>query len=94
MNPDLFKFVMCTLISRNYVLFPMYITRHVYPGNQGTHDLTRSVNSRFNKSIELLMVLLGKGVGKYFNLTFLSTINRNHTSTHTPTYIHIHIHIH
>ena len=35
---DLVEFVMCTLISRECVPFCKYIKRHVYPGNQGTHD--------------------------------------------------------
>ena len=35
---DLVKFVMCTLVSRDYVPFCKYIKRHLYPGKQGTHD--------------------------------------------------------
>ena len=37
-NQDLLKFVMCTLVSRDSVPFFKYIKRHVYSGNQGTHD--------------------------------------------------------
>ena len=32
------KFVMSTLVSRDCLPFYQNIKRHVYPGNQGTHD--------------------------------------------------------
>ena len=35
---DLVKFVMCTIVSRDCLCFCQYIKRHLYPGNQGTHD--------------------------------------------------------
>ena len=37
-SPDLVKFVMYTLVSRDCVPFCKAIKRHVYPENQGTHD--------------------------------------------------------
>ena len=30
---DLIKFVMCTLVSRDYVSFCKYVKHHVYPGD-------------------------------------------------------------
>ena len=35
---DLVKFAMCALVSRDCVPFCKYIKRHVFSGNQGTHD--------------------------------------------------------
>ena len=35
---NLVKFVMCTLVSRDRVLFCKCIKRQMYPGNKGTHD--------------------------------------------------------
>ena len=35
---DLVKFIMCTLVSREYLSLYKYIKRHVYPVNQGTYD--------------------------------------------------------
>ena len=29
---------MCILVSKDFVPFCKYIKRHLYPGNQGTHD--------------------------------------------------------
>ena len=37
-DSDLVKFVMCTLVSRDYVPLLECTKRHVYPVNQGTHD--------------------------------------------------------
>ena len=41
------SFVMCTLIFRDCVLFCNYIKRHVYPGNQGTHDKLNQIQLFF-----------------------------------------------
>ena len=35
---DMVKFVLCTLVSGDCMPFCKYIKRHLYPGNQGTHD--------------------------------------------------------
>ena len=43
---DLVKFVMCTLVSRDSVLFCKYLKRHVYPGNQDTHDKLNQIQQK------------------------------------------------
>ena len=37
-NSDLVKFIMCTLVSRDYLQFCKYTKRLVCPGHQGTND--------------------------------------------------------
>ena len=49
-KPDLVKFVMCTLVSKDCIPFCEYIKCYVYPGNQGTHsELNQSL---FSRSVE------------------------------------------
>ena len=39
-SSDLGRFFMCTLVSRDRIPFSKYVKYHVYPGHQGTNDIT------------------------------------------------------
>ena len=48
---DLVKFVMCTLVSRDFVPCCKYMKRQVYLGNQGTHDKLNQMRIVYSHSL-------------------------------------------